>query len=141
MTLVEWGNGTTVQTDGIGLDSVASKDTVTFYERLLAISWELYYTSSVQKASDTINTAFSTLNEESTHAVGVKKDQYDAMRCRFYQLYSLVSRDRMEIDQAIDYQNQAVAIALRLKNAELMYPLNNSGELGMRHQWLLPHVY
>jgi tetratricopeptide (TPR) repeat protein len=87
---------------------------------LLALSWELYYTSSVQKAADSIDDAFHKLSDGFEHATGVKKDQYDAMRCRFYQLYSLVHRDRMEIDQAIEYQHQAVAIAFRLKNAELI---------------------
>ena len=109
-----------MQAEGIGLDTVASTETMTFYERLLALSWELYYTSSVQKAAESIDDAFQKLSADFEHATGVKKDQYDAMRCRFYQLSSLVSRDRMEIDQAIEYQHQAVAIAFRLKNAELI---------------------
>lgn len=93
---------------------------MTFYERLLAISWELYYTSSVQKASASIDDAFSMLNNEFAHATGIKKDQNDAMRCRFYQLQSLVLRDRMETDQAIEYESKAVEISYRLKNAELI---------------------
>ena len=90
------------------------------YEQMLALSWELYYTSSIRKAAEGIADAFQKLNLGFEHATGVKKDQYDAMRCRFYQLQSLVCRDRMEFKQAIEYQNQAVAIALRLKNAELI---------------------
>jgi tetratricopeptide (TPR) repeat protein len=120
ITLYEWGDGGSVQTEGIGLDTVASTDTMTFYERLLALSWELYYTSSVQKAAESIDDAFHKLSTDFEQATGVKKDQYDAMRCRFYQLYSLVCRDRQETQQAIDYQHQAVTIAFRLKNAELI---------------------
>jgi hypothetical protein len=120
ITLYEWGDGRSVQPEAIGLDSVASTETMTFYEQMLAISWELYYTSSVQKAANSIDDAFQKLSIDFEHATGVKKDQYDAMRCRFYQLYSLVCRERREIDQAIEYQNQAVAIAYRLKNAELI---------------------
>lgn len=120
ITLYEWGEGQAEQTEGIGLDTVASTETMTFYEQMLALSWELYYTSSVQRAAESIDDAFQKLNTHFAHATGVKKDQYDAMRCRFYQLQSLVCRDRMETDQAIDYQHQAVAIAFRLKNAELI---------------------
>lgn len=122
ITLYGWsdGEGNVAQAEGVGLEAVASTETMTFYERMLALSWELYYTSSVQKASESIEDAFQKLNADFEHATGVKKDQYDAMRCRFYQLQSLVCRDRMEIDQAIKYQHQAVEIAFRLKNAELI---------------------
>ncbi len=120
VTLLSWSEGESVQAEGIGLDSIASTETMTFYERMLALSWELYYTSSVQKAAESIDDAFQKLGIDFEHATGVKKDQYDAMRCRFYQLSSLVSRDNRDVEKAIDYQNQAVAIGLRLKNAELI---------------------
>ncbi len=120
ITLCEWGDGKPVQAEGAGLDTVASTETMTFYEGLLALSWELYYTSSVQKAAGSVADALQKLRASFEHATGVKKDQYDAMRCRFYQLSSLICRDRMELDQAIEYQNQAAAIAFRLKNAELI---------------------
>src|SRR5579864_9566394 len=120
VTLLEWGEGSPVDAETIGQDSVASTATMTFYEGMLALSWELYHTSSVQKAASSIDDAFEKLNTYFKDATGVKKDQYDAMRCRFYQLYSLISRDQMELDKAIDYQNQAIAIAFHLKNAELI---------------------
>ncbi|MGB8343240.1 MAG: hypothetical protein WCD86_00045 [Ktedonobacteraceae bacterium] len=120
ITLFNWGDGTTPTEETVGHEAVAAPSTMQSYERLLALSWELYYTSTVQKAADSIDEAFQTLNMEFANATGVKKDQYDAMRCRFYQLYSLILRDRMETDQAIEYENKAVAISLRLKNAELI---------------------
>src|SRR5579883_1270062 len=120
ITLYEWSDSKLATAESVGLDPVAGTETMTFYERMLALSWELYYTSSVQKASESIADAFQKLNADFESATGVKKDQYDAMRCRFYQLQSLVCRDRNEIQQAIEYQNQAVDIALRLKNAELI---------------------
>src|SRR5437660_4428712 len=120
ITLYEWGDGKPLLAEGIGQDPVASTETMTFYERMLALSWELYYTSSVQKAADSIDDAFQKLTTDFEHATGIKKDQYDAMRCRFYQLQSLVCRDRVEIDQAIGHQHEAVSIAFRLKNAELI---------------------
>lgn len=120
ITLFNWSDGAAPAEETVGRESVAAPSTMQSYERLLALSWELYYTSTVQKAADSIDEAFETLNTEFAHATGVKKDQYDAMRCRFYQLYSLVLRDRMETDQAIEYENKAVAISLRLKNAELI---------------------
>jgi tetratricopeptide (TPR) repeat protein len=120
VTLLEWGESSPVKAEAMGQDTVANTETMTFYEGMLALSWELYYTSSVQKAANSIDDAFEKLNTYFKDATGVKKDQYNAMRCRFYQLYSLISRDQMDIDKAIDYQNQAVTIAFRLKNAELI---------------------
>ena len=120
VTLLEWGEGSPVEAETIGQDTVASTETMTFYEGMLALGWELYYTSSVQKAAKSIDNAFEKLNTYFKNATGVKKDQYDAMRCRFYQLYSLISREQTDIDNAIAYQDQAVAIAIRLRNAELI---------------------
>ena len=120
ITLFAWGDGTAKPGESLWLDSVASTETMTFYERMLALSWELYYTSNIQKAADSIDDSFRMLTEESKNATGVKRDQYDAMRCRFYQLSSLVARDRLELDKALVYENQAVDIAFRLKNAELI---------------------
>lgn len=120
ITLFNWSDGAAPTEESVGHESVAAPSTMQSYERLLALSWELYYTSTVQKAADSIDEAFQKLNAEFANVTGIKKDQYDAMRCRFYQLYSLVLRDRMETDQAIEYENKAVAISLRLKNAELI---------------------
>ena len=104
VTLLTWSEGEFVRAEGIGLDSVASTETMTFYERMLALSWEIYYTSSVQKAATSIDDAFQKLSTDFENTTGVRKDQYDAMRCRFYQLYSLVYRDRMEVEKSIEYQ-------------------------------------
>lgn len=106
ITLYEFGDGSVSEPTS---DTIASTQTMASYERLLALSWELYYTSSVQK-----------LNTEFQGATNTKKDQRDAMLCRFYQLYSLILRDRLQLDASMDYENQAVAIAFRLRNAELI---------------------
>lgn len=116
VTLTKWTDGT----NSMGGESMATPHTMAFYERLLALSWELYYTSSVQKASESINDAFATLTREFEHATGVKKDQYDAMLCRLCQLQSLVLRDRTEVHASIQECTKALDIALRLKNAELI---------------------
>jgi tetratricopeptide (TPR) repeat protein len=60
------------------------------------------------------------LNDEAKDARGIQRDQFDAMRCRFNQLSSVVARDRMEVEEALAYINQAVETARRLKNAELL---------------------
>jgi tetratricopeptide (TPR) repeat protein len=120
ITLLELGNGRN-ETDVDQIDSpVASTQTMTTYEQLLALSWELYYTSSVQKAEVSIQDALQQLQAGFQPATGVRKDQWDALRCRFYQLYSLIMRDRLDLDQAMHYENEAVEISFRLKNAELI---------------------
>ena len=123
VTLAEWGDGTTLPkqlahatADG----SAASAGTMLEYERLLAVSWELYYTSSVAKAAGSIDESLQKLVNASANASGVRKDQYDAMLCRFYQLSSLVRRDQMQFAQSVEDENKAVEIAFRLKNAELI---------------------
>lgn len=113
VTLLEWGN----HTDN---GEVLTGNTLAFYEQLLSVSWELYYTSTVQKAAGSIDATFELLERESQNATGVQQDQYDATRCRLLQLYSLVQRDRKETDQAITTMSEAIAIAFRLKNAELI---------------------
>src|SRR5437764_13790208 len=62
VTLLEWGEGSPVEAEAIGQDTVASTEMMTFYEGMLALSWELYHTSSVQKAATSIDDAFENLN-------------------------------------------------------------------------------
>ncbi|GER84387.1 hypothetical protein KTAU_30230 [Thermogemmatispora aurantia] len=104
----------------VGIESLASGQMMQSYESLLALSWELYYTSSIQKAAQSIQQALGQLNSDFAHASGLKRDQYDALRCRFYQLASVVARDRQDRAQALEYATQAVEIAGRLNHAELL---------------------
>jgi transcriptional regulator with XRE-family HTH domain len=120
VTLWEWGEGAPKLLAEAGIESFAGAQSMQSYEHLLSLAWELYYTSSVQKASQSVEEALTRLNQEFADASGLKRDQYDALRCRFYQLSSLVARDRKETGPALEFANQAVSIALRLKNAELV---------------------
>jgi len=60
------------------------------------------------------------LNQEASEATGVQKDQYDAIRCRFYRLSALIARERMEIEGASQLIDESVALATHLKNTELI---------------------
>ena len=120
ITLYEFGDGSLPTSPELATGAIASTQTMTSYERLLALSWELYYTSSVQKATESVNDAIQKLNTEFQGATDTRRDQRDALLCRFYQLSSLIARDRLELDRSIDYENQAVEIAFRLRNAELI---------------------
>ncbi len=104
----------------LAADATADIRIMTFYEGMLALSWEFYYTSSIQRAAKNIDLCFEMLNDEAKDATGVQLDQFDAMRCRFYRLSALVARERMEIDKALDHINEAVLLATRLKNVELI---------------------
>jgi tetratricopeptide (TPR) repeat protein len=114
---VTLSNGDTIK---VGVESIASPGTMNFYEGLLAVSWELYYSNNVQKASNSIDSGFTMLTNDFEHATGVKRDQYEAIKCKFHQLYALVLRDRLEIQQSIEECTKAYDIAIRLKNAELI---------------------
>jgi hypothetical protein len=92
-----------------------------FYEGMLGLSWDFYYTSSVQRSAQQLEACFELLNHDAAGATtDLERNQYDAMRCRFYQLFSLVSRDQTDTDQAQQHATDAVNIALRLENAELI---------------------
>src|SRR5258708_19878089 len=101
-------------------DTTVDSRRMAFYEGMLALSWEFYYTSSIQRAAKNIDICFEMLNDEAKEAKGVQCDQFDAMRCRFYRVSALVARERMEIDNALDQINEAISIASRLKNTELL---------------------
>src|SRR5579872_909645 len=79
ITLFNWSDGAAPAEENVGHEAVAAPSTMQSYERLLALSWELYYTSIMQKAADSIDKAFQKLNTEFANATGIKKDQYDAM--------------------------------------------------------------
>jgi tetratricopeptide (TPR) repeat protein len=123
VTLYGWGDGSTLSTQvahAITDGGAASAETMLECERMLGMSWELYYTSTVQKAAVSIEENLQKLVSASINASGVKKDQYDAMLCRFYQLSSLVARDQMQFTRSVEDEYKAVEIAFRLKNAELI---------------------
>jgi len=123
VTMYEWGDGSALSTQvahAITDGGAASAGTMLEYERLLGMSWELYYTSTVQKAAASIEENLQKLVSASMNASGVRKDQYDAMLCRFYQLSSLVARDQMQFTRSVEDEHKAVEIAFRLMNAELI---------------------
>ncbi len=104
----------------LGEDQIIDTRALAFYEGMLGLAWDFYYSSSVQRAAKQVQACFDLLNHDAQGATGTQLDQYDALKCRFYQLFSLVSRDQMDIEQALEDSSQAVAIAERLENAELI---------------------
>ncbi len=116
------------QDDGIASHTSAPDGTVmafdtqtmTFYEDMLASSWELYYTSSVQRATRNIDLWLNFLNHQAKKARGIKQDQLLSVLCRFYQLSSLAARDRYDLNRALHDEQQAIDIAFGLGNAELI---------------------
>jgi hypothetical protein len=91
-----------------------------FYEGILALSWETYYTSSIGRAAENISFCLELLDNERKNTTGVQHDQIDAMRSRFYRLAALVSREWAQIDTAFAQINTALDLAIRLRNAELV---------------------
>ncbi len=103
-----------------GVLSVLDAHTMTFYEDMLASTWELYHTSSVARATQHVTLWISYLQHEAKQAGGVKRDQIAAILCRFYQLSALAARDRMDIVGALADEQKAIDLAFELKNAELI---------------------
>lgn len=116
------------ETSPVLLSELPNKETIidtqrmAFYEGLLTLSWELYYTSTIESAVKSIDFCFEMLNnEDNGNGKGsIQRDQIDSMRCRFYRLSALIARERMDIEKALDHIDKAVLLASHLKNAELL---------------------
>ncbi len=104
----------------VGTIKVINSQTMTMYEGLLALSWELYYTASAQRAASNIDHWLQFLTSAVKDARGIQQDQLLAMLCRFYQLSGVAARDRMDLPRALQDGNAAVKIALQLENPELV---------------------
>ena len=120
LALIDMGRNIVPLAELLAAETTADVRVMAFYEGMLTLGWEFYYTSSVQRAAKTIDLCFEMLNDEAKDTSGIKLDQFDAMRCRFYQLSSVTARDRMEVEEALEQIDQAVEIAMRLRNAELI---------------------
>lgn len=101
-------------------ETIIDTQRMAFYEGLLTLSWELYYTSTIESAVKSIDSCFEMLNDEDKDVGNIQRDQIDSMRCRFYRLSALIARERMEIEKALDHIDKAVSLASCLRNAELL---------------------
>ena len=108
--------------ESTALQTASSFDThaISFYEDMLSSSWELYYTSSVQRATKNIDIWIQRLKQDVEHAHGAKFNQLLSVLCRFYQLAALVARERMDIPQALSNEKEAIALAFQAESAELI---------------------
>jgi tetratricopeptide (TPR) repeat protein len=93
---------------------------MSMYESVLASSWELYYTSSAQRAANNIDHWLHFLTTAAKEASGVQRDQFIALLCRFYQLSGVAARDRMDSQRALHDGKKAVDLAFHLENPELI---------------------
>jgi transcriptional regulator with XRE-family HTH domain len=119
-SVIEQGN-TTDLLEGLAEASFSTDQrTFTMFERMLALCWDVCYTSSFQRAASDVAFCLDTLNDAAKHATGIQRDQVNAMRSRFYQLSGIIARDRMDFVQALDDGTKAVDLALELNNVELI---------------------
>jgi transcriptional regulator with XRE-family HTH domain len=103
-----------------GVVRIIDVHTMSMYESVLASSWELYYTSSAQRAASTIDHWLHLLTTSAKEASGVERDQFIALLCRFYQLSGVAARDRMDTQRALRDGKKAVDLAFHLENPELI---------------------
>ncbi len=113
-------------------ETIIEAPRMAFYEGMLTLSWELYYSSTIERAAKNIAFCFEMLGDEAREVKDVQRDQFDSMLCRFYRLSALIERERMEIDKAFDHINHAVSLAERLimwKGIGTMLPMTDTGYL------------
>jgi len=103
----------------IWVDEVVFPATVQAYEDVLALAWEAFYTSSVQRAASTVEHWLRLLALQMNIVPGLS-DQLTDLQCRFLQLKSVIARDRTDFPTAFAAIDEAIAIAFRLNNAELI---------------------
>lgn len=103
-----------------GTIRIIDSQAIRMYESMLASSWELYYTSSAQRAASNIDYWLQFLTSAAKKVSGVQRDQFIALLCRFYQLSGVAARDRMDTQQALRDGKKAVDLAFTLENPELI---------------------
>lgn len=109
-----------LDTEKAGTVLTINPQTMSMYESMLVLSWELYYTSSAQRAGNNINYWLQTLTNAAKEAQGLQRHQLLAMLCRFYQLSGVAARDRMDLPRALRDGKKAVDLAFQLENPELI---------------------
>ena len=103
----------------IWIDEVVFPTTVQAYEDVLALAWEAFYTSSVQRAASTVEHWLRLLALQINIVPGLS-DQLTDLQCRFLQLKSVIARDRTDFPTAFAAIDEAIAMAFRLNRAELI---------------------
>ncbi len=104
----------------LGRTSVLPASTIEAYEGVLTLAWEAYYTSSAQRPAATVALWLQHLEDSLDTVSGVAQDQLRALLCRFYQLSGVIARDRLDFDLSLAHASKALALALHLRNAELV---------------------
>lgn len=105
---------------GQGQLDVLPSSTLEAYESVLALAWEVYYTSSAQRSAATAALWLQHLRDSVEIVNGIAQDQLRALLCRFYQLSGVIARDRLDFDAALAHTGESLALAEHLGNAELM---------------------
>jgi transcriptional regulator with XRE-family HTH domain len=111
---------TNLSTSPANEEGTISTRRIAFYEEMLALCWESYYTSSIERATKNIVFSLEILSDEAEKVKGPQQDMLIAMQCRFYRLSALVARENQEIDKAYQQINEAISLATQLQNAELI---------------------
>lgn len=109
-----------ISTENAGTMRPLDPQIMNIYEGILVLSWELYYTSSAQRAANNINHWLQILTSAAKEARGVQRHQFIALLCRFYQLSGVAARDRMDLPRALRDGTKAVDLAFQLENPELI---------------------
>ena len=103
----------------IWINEVVFPTTIQAYEDVLALAWEAFYTSSVQRAASTVEHWLRLLALQINIVPGLS-DQLTDLQCRFLQLKSVIARDVTDFPTAFAAIDEAIAIAFRLDRAELI---------------------
>lgn len=96
--------------------AMASTSEMKQFEGTLTMAWEQYYTSSIERAREYVEENMARLAKAFAHSEGFHRDQYDAMRCRYFQLMAQLQCDLGDFDTALRCENESIAIARRLRN-------------------------
>lgn len=89
------------------------------YDDMLKMGWSVFWTGDFQGATQNIQVWLDVLKDTENKTTGIERDQFKAMRCRFLNLASIASLDRMQNRLALQRINEAVTLAKELNNIEL----------------------
>ncbi len=91
-----------------------------FFEHLLSLSWEHYYTSSSRTLTPLVDDCLRSLTAFANDPSSEDRQYGLTLLCQFYQLSGVIARDQRDIPRAIQDGKKAVELAFAVDNVELI---------------------
>ncbi|MBV9691862.1 MAG: helix-turn-helix transcriptional regulator [Ktedonobacteraceae bacterium] len=100
--------------------SVLDPEITAMYNEHLRLSWQLFYTYSVQVAKSTIEERIANISARIKFASGLALHELIVFKCCFLQLDGVCAKDQLNLQRSLERSSEAITLAIYLDNAELL---------------------